>query len=86
MQVIVALSGTCCTWARWGRTGTAGQSQLWQAQDEDDAVKIFCEKYEEKTGEAETRGQDGGRGQGQAGGRGWGPFLLMDGGRGRASG
>ena len=38
------------TWARWGRTGTAGQSQLWAAKSEADAVRIFEEKYEEKTG------------------------------------
>mmetsp|Transcript_19383 Transcript_19383/g.41946 ORF Transcript_19383/g.41946 Transcript_19383/m.41946 type:complete len:849 (-) Transcript_19383:893-3439(-) len=50
LQVIVSSSGSYHTWARWGRTGTAGQSQMWDAEGEEDAISIFEDKYKEKTG------------------------------------
>lgn len=53
MQVIIDASGGAHTWARWGRTGTAGQSQIWKANSEEEAISIFAEKFKEKTGTAE---------------------------------
>lgn len=50
LQVIVDPAGNYHTWARWGRTGTAGQSQQWDAKDEEDAIRIFAGKFLEKTG------------------------------------
>jgi predicted DNA-binding WGR domain protein len=50
LKVIIDASGDAHTWARWGRTGTAGQSQVWKAKDEAKAVSIFTDKYKEKTG------------------------------------
>lgn len=50
LQVISSPQGSYHTWARWGRTGTAGQSQRWDHDDEDQAVEIFAEKFKEKTG------------------------------------
>ena len=49
LQVIVAPGPKYCCFARWGRTGTPGQSKAWDAKDESDAIELFTAKYTEQT-------------------------------------